>query len=194
MADTLRHPGAVLGLARFFHDPRGSMRGVLDSRPREGRLFAYALGAVVVLLAGRVLALLAAADALGTELPARIAAHAAALLFFVPLAWYGLAALGTLVARAFGGTGGWRDGRAAFFWAALVSAPVVALSTLAPVTIAGAPPEVLALVTQIGPLFFAWALAQCYAEAFGFRRAWAVLAVIAGIALGLSAIAWGALI
>jgi hypothetical protein len=94
------------------------------------------------------------------------------------------------VARAFGGRGGWRDGRAAFFWAALVSAPVVALAALAPLAMADAPRAAMALVTQAGPVFFAWALAQCYAEAFGFRRAWAVFAVIAALVLALFGLAW----
>src|SRR5690625_1668748 len=98
MAEALRHPGAILGVARFFHDPRGSMRGMLNSRPGEGRLFSYALGGALILLLGRVLALLGAPAELRGELPGQIAAHAAAFLIFVPLAWYGLAALGTLIA------------------------------------------------------------------------------------------------
>lgn len=192
MADALRHPGAVLPVARFFHDPRGSMRAVLDSRPTEGRLLAYAFAAAAVLLAGRMLGLATAADRLGADLPGMVAAQAGAMLFFVPLAWYGLALLGTLIARAFGGTGGWRDGRAAFFWAALVSSPVLALSGLAPAAMAGMPPAAVAIAAQLGPLFFAWALAQCYAEAFGFRRAWAVFGVITALALVLVGAAWWA--
>ena len=51
MAEAVRHPGLILGVARFFHDPRGSIRGVLDSRPSEGRLLVYALLAAGILLA-----------------------------------------------------------------------------------------------------------------------------------------------
>lgn len=190
MAEALRHPGAVLGVARFYHDPRGSMRGMLDSRPGEARLLAYAMGAVSVLLAGRVLGLMAAAERADMDLPGQVAAQAAALLFFVPLFYYALAALGTFLARAFRGTGGWAEGRAAFFWAALVSSPVIVLSGLAPMAMPGAPREVVALVSQVGPVFFAWALAQCYAEAFGFARAWAVFAVIAALVLLIVGAAW----
>lgn len=192
MAEALRHPGAILGVARFFHDPRGSMRGMLSSRPGEGRLFSYALAAGLVLLAGRVLSLLMMPGELSTELPGRIAAHAAALLIFVPLAWYGLAAFGTLLARAFRGEGSWHEGRAAFFWAALVSSPVLVLSSLLPLAFPAAPRISIMLGAQIGPVFFAWALAQCYAEAFGFRRASNVLAVIAMLALGMVALFWWA--
>lgn len=190
MADALRHPGAVLGVARFFHDPRGSMRGMLDSHPGEARLFVYALAAAAMLLAGRVLALFAVAARLNADLPGRVAAEVAALMFFVPLAWYALAALGTILARVFGGQGGWRDGRAAFFWAALVSSPVLMASALAPLAMTGAPREALVLAGQVGPVFFAWALAQCFAEAFGFERAWTVFAVIAAIVLALLGVAW----
>lgn len=193
MAEALRHPGAILGVARFFHDPRGSMRGMLSSRPGEGRLFSYALGAACILLVGRLLVLLATPGD-RAELSGQIAAHAAALLIFVPLAWYALAAFGTVLARAFSGQGGWHEGRAAFFWAALVSSPVLLLSGLLPLAFPGAPGVAIGIGTQIGPVFFAWALAQCYAEAFGFRRASNVLGIIALLSLGLVALFWSAAI
>ena len=44
--DRSRHPGLIAGFARFLYDSRGSMRGVLDSRPGESRLLAYAFLAV----------------------------------------------------------------------------------------------------------------------------------------------------
>ncbi len=178
-----RNPGLILGFARFFHDPRGSMRGVLDSRPTEGRLLAYAFLAAAILLAGRVGALAVAAAGTELDLAPQIAAQTASMLFFVPLVYYGLAALGTALAKAAGGRGGWRDGRAAFFWAALVTAPIGALSGLAALALHGAPPAVTVGVAQIGPVFFAWAMAQCYAEAFAFRRAWTVFAAIGGSVL-----------
>src|SRR5690625_3107221 len=93
------------------------------------------------------------------------------------------AAFGTVLARAFSGQGGWHEGRAAFFWAALVSSPVLLLSGLLPLAFPGAPGVAIGIGTQIGPVFFAWALAQCYAEAFGFRRASNVLGIIALLSL-----------
>ena len=183
MTRAIRHPGLILGIARFYHDPRASMRGVLASRPSEGRLLAYALLAAALLLAGRIATLTIAARASAAELLPQVAAQAASMLFFVPLVYYGLAALGTALARACGGRGGWRDGRAAFFWAALVSAPVVILSSLVALALAAAPPALAVAVAQVGPVFFAWALAQCFAEAFGFTRSWAVFAAIGAVAL-----------
>lgn len=183
MAEAVRHPGLILGVARFFHDPRGSMRGMLESRPGEGRLLAYAFLAAGLLLAGRIATMTIAAGARVADLLPQVAAQLASMLFFVPLAYYLLAALGTALAKAFGGRGSWRDGRAAFFWAALVSAPVAVLSGLAALALDGAPRALVAGVAQVGPVFFAWALAQCYAETFGFARSWAVFAVMGGVVL-----------
>jgi hypothetical protein len=177
------HPGLILGVARFFHDPRASMRGVLESRPSEGRLLAYVLLAAGILLAGRIATLTIAAQASAADLLPQVAAQVASLMFFVPLVYYLLAALGTALARAFGGRAGWRDGRAAFFWAALVSAPVVVLSGLAALALDAGPRVLTVAVAQVGPVFFAWALAQCFAEAFGFARSWAVFAAIGAIVL-----------
>lgn len=181
-----RHPGAVLGVARFFHDPRGSMRGVLDSRPGEGRLAAYAMAAAAVLVSGLIPARLASSQ----EEPAGVVAAQVFSLPFLVLAFYAMALLVTLLARAFGGAGGFRAGRAAFFWAALVASPVMVLSGLAPMAFEGASPLLVVPVSQTGPVFFAWALAQCYAEAFGFRRGWAVFAFIAALALLIVGGAW----
>lgn len=183
-----RDPGLILGVARFFHDPRGSMRGVLESRPSEARLLAYALLAAALLLAGRIATLAIAArsgavDLPAIDLPPHVAAQAASMLFFVPLVYYLLAALGTGLAKAFRGQGSWRDGRAAFFWAALVSAPVVVLSSLAALALDGQPRPLTVAVAQIGPVFFAWALAQCFAEAFAFTRSWTVFAAVGAIVL-----------
>ncbi len=183
MTGAVRHPGLILGMARFFHDPRGSMRGVLESRPSEGRLLAYAFLAAGILLAGRIATLTIAAGASAVDLLPIVAAQVASLLFFVPLVYYGLAALGTVLAKAARGTGSWRDGRAAFFWAALVSAPVVVLSSLAALALAAGPEALTVAVVQVGPVFFAWALAQCFAETFGFARGWGVFAAIGAIVL-----------
>ncbi len=186
-----RHPGMVLGVARFYHDPRGSMRAMLESGPTEARLLAYAMIAAVFQLAGRVAQVVAGREG-EADLTARVMEQTVSLLFFLPLVYYGLAAAGTVLARAFGGQGDWFLGRAAFLWAALVSAPVMLLSMLAGLVLTSAAPDVRPLAGQIGPIFLGWALAQTFAEAFGFRRAMVVLAVIAGIALGLLGIIWAA--
>jgi len=189
MAPPAPHPGMILGVARFYHDPRGSMRAMLASGPGEARLVAYAMIAVSIQLAGRVVEL-AAGDTAAADLAARVTEQAVSTLFFLPLAYYALAALGTALARGFGGHGGWFEGRAAFFWAALVASPVMLLSTLASLAIGQAPGTVQLIIGQAGPVFFAWALSQSYAEAFGFRRGLAVLAVIVALVVAVLGFAW----
>ncbi|MEM7423163.1 MAG: hypothetical protein AAF334_05530, partial [Pseudomonadota bacterium] len=56
MTSKTSHPGLILGIARFYYDPRGSARGMISSHPSEARLLAYALIAAGMLLAGRLLA------------------------------------------------------------------------------------------------------------------------------------------
>jgi hypothetical protein len=188
----LRHPGLILGVARFFHDPRGSMRGVLVSNPNEGRLLAYALIAAAILLFGRILGLFVDPSAVTDDIGAHVTAETVSMLFFVPIFYYGIAALGTMLARMFGGKGTWRDGRAAFFWAALVSAPVVVVCAMAGSMLGPDAKPAIAVIAQLGQVFFAWALAQCFAEAFGFDRAWLVFVVIGAICLVILALLWHA--
>ncbi len=161
---------------------------MLDSRPREARLLAYAVLATVILLAERILRLMAEAEP-GTDMVARVMEQVVSLIFFLPLVYYAFAALGAWIARSFGGEGSWLEGRAAFFWAALVSAPVILAAGLAAIAAgpAGLAPD---LLRQGGSIFFAWALANCYAEAFGFPSTLKVLAVIVLIALVPLGLVW----
>lgn len=182
----LRHPGLVLGMARFYYSPRASVRGMIESGPSEARLLAYAIIAATILLLGRLTSLAAAVP---DDFLARAMAESVSMLFFVPLAYYLLAAIGTLLARAFKGDGSWPEGRAAFFWAALVSAPVMVMCGLLPMVLPGPPRIASALINQFGQVYFAWAVAQCFAVAFHFTRPWAVFVVIATPALVWIAIA-----
>ena len=62
---------------------------------------------------------------------------------------------------------------------------VVAVHIQATPPVGANPDAALGELFDLSPALarFAWALAQCYAEAFGFRRAWAVFAAIGGIVL-----------
>ncbi len=106
------------------------------------------------------------------------------MLFFVPIAYFLLAALGTALAKARRRAGRLaRRTRRLLLGGACLGARRASSRSLAALALADAPRALAVGVAQIGPVFFAWALAQCYAEAFGFRRAWAVFAVIGGIVL-----------
>ena len=87
--------------------------------------------------------------------------------------------------QAAGGGGGWRDSRAALFWAALVAAPVMLAGTLLSLLLTGVPGQTGAIAGMLGAVAFAWAVAQCISEAHGFTSAWRVLAAVAGLAAAL---------
>lgn len=175
--------GIVPGVGRFYHDPRGSVRAVRAGHPEESTLLAYLMIGLVLILTGRLIQL-AQSYPVGSDafLP-QAGAAVFGQIFIAPLFCYGLAAFGTLVARLFRGAGGWRDGRLGFFWAILVAAPIIVLSDIASTPAGSVNPALGTLVGQVGPVFFAWALGQCFAEAFGFTRTWVVFAAIALLVL-----------
>lgn len=180
------HPGLILGVARFYYDPRGSMRGVLDSSPAESRLLAYAMISATILLTGQLVQVGAEG---GEQTMAKALAQTVSLLFFVPLAYYGFAALGTWIARKFGGQGTWSDGRAAFFWAALVSAPIMLAAKLAQLSLV---PDTTGymVIGELRSIFFAWALAVCFAETFDFKNALLVLVFIIALSMAFVFALW----
>ena len=171
---------------QFWVNPRASMRGVLDRQPGESLLAALIFLAVMILLAGRfwIIALTPTVELGSIDDDARLQHMAAntTAAFLLVLVFYGFAAIGTLLCRLFRGTGGFWHGRVAFFWAALMSAPLLVASNVAPLLIQMSAPGA-ALAGQFGPVLFAWALSQSYAEAFGFPRAWRVFAGLAVLIL-----------
>ncbi|SET59690.1 hypothetical protein [Oceanicella actignis] len=166
---------AVLGAYPRF---RASMAAQLAERPPESRLLAYAMGACLALFLGRLAQLLhAPAGSLQGGLGAQVGAAMLALLFFLPLVLYAVAALTQLGARAFGGAGGWYETRLATFWALLVAAPAQLGATLVGdlLRMAGAGWAATALGAAAWALT-AWIWASCVAQAHGFRSAAAVFA------------------
>ena len=163
-------------------DLRGSMRAELARDPSEGRLLFYVMLSGLIWFAGRIAVLVY--GPLGPVMPeevfvGRVGLEFIAAIFFRTLAFYALAALAGLIARAAGGGGGWRDSRAALFWAALVAAPVILAATLLSLLLTGMPGQAGAIAGMLGAVAFAWAVAQCLAEAHGFASAWRVLGAVA---------------
>ncbi|MFK7945333.1 MAG: YIP1 family protein [Paracoccaceae bacterium] len=188
MTEVASRPGMILGVGRFYHDPRGSVRAVKAGHPKESTLLAWLMIGLLILLVGRLVALSSTVPSESPDFLPQAGAAVFGLIFLAPLLWYLLAAFTTLAAWLFRGRGGWRDGRLAVFWATLVSAPILAISEVGAGQAAGFGKPVATAVAQIGPVFFAWALAQCLTEAFGFTRAWVVFAVIALLVLALVAV------
>ena len=177
--------GLLWRMLSAWADLGGAMRAELDRQPSEGRLLLYAmlsgvvwfLGEVMILRYGPVAPILSEDEFMG-----RAVAALGGALFVRTLALYGLAALGHLVARALGGSGGWRDSRAALFWAALVAGPAMLAAALLSLLLVDAPGGAGATAHMLGSLAFGWVAAQCFAEAHGFKGVWRGLMVVVGMA------------
>ena len=185
MEQTLQSGGVLWRMLGAWADLRGSMRAELDRGPSEGRLLFYVMLSGLIWFIGRYAVLVN--GPLGPVIPegqfvGRVGLEFVSAIFFRTLAFYALAALAGAVARAAGGSGGWRDSRAALFWAALVAAPVILAATLLSLLLTGVPGQAGAIAGMLGAVAFAWAVAQCIAEAHGFTSAWRVLAAVAGLA------------
>lgn len=182
MEQALREGGLVWRVLAAWAGLRASLRAELDHRPTEGRLLYYAVLSGLIWFLGRA-ALLAWGPLAPTystaEFRARLAAELVSSVFFRTLALYALAAVAAAAARAAGGTGSWRDSRAALFWAALVAAPAILAAHLLSVLLTDLPGLAGAIAGMLGALVFGWTAAQCLAEAHGFRSGLAVLAAMA---------------
>ena len=174
MSATTQPTGVLTAFARFFVDPRASVRAVLDSRPSESRLLAFGMFAAFAVFVRQTTPIFRSDDVTDAQL-AEFIEHLVASLFFLPLGFYLFAVLGTLIARALRGQGTWYEGRVAFFWALFLCAVVLIFAQILFGLFAGwLPPVVLILIWCTALVFCPWAMAQCYAEAFHFTRTWVV--------------------
>ena len=177
MSATARSQGVLRALVRFFVNPRGSMRAVLDSRPSEGRILAFGMFAALIVFIRQTAPIFRAEEVSDAQLVVFIE-HLVSALFFLPLGFYLAAVLATLIAKAFRGQGTWYDGRVAFFWALFLSSIVLVVVQLSFRILGGTVPmELLIVLWSTAIVFCPWALAQCFAEAFSFSRTWLVFAV-----------------
>lgn len=137
-----------------WHSPREVIRRHLARGVSEP--FAFSLLLIFLTLAFVAQWPVAAREAFLANEPSatpRILARAFAVLSTIPL-WYGLAAVGRLVARAFGGKGSWYGARLALFWALATVSPLMLLQGMVAGMI-GPGPAGLVLSAAIG-LAFLW--------------------------------------
>ncbi len=185
MTEQAAPPGGLIWrVLGAWADLRASMRAELARGPSEGRLLFYAVLSGLVWFAGR--AILLAWGPKGPtltpdEFQRLIGAALVSSIFFRTIALYVVAAIAGAVARRFGGSGSWRDSRAAVFWGALVAAPAILAATLFSLLLTGVPGRAAEIASMLGALVSAYVLAHCLTEAHGFVSTWKVLGVIAGL-------------
>lgn len=186
----MARPGLFGAFLRFYRDPRGSVRAVLEANPAEAKLLVILMLAMALIFCARIVQIHVQFQNPDDRLEL-IMQQMVSQLLFLPLFYYGLAALVTAVSRLCGGVGGWKNGRVAVFWSTLVAAPVVLMSLLLPLVTTAWPMAILPVViAQLGSVFLAWALAQSIAAAFEFTRTWLVFACVCLPAAVLFVVAW----
>lgn len=150
-------------LVATWRRPREILRQHLARGRSEPFAFTLLLVFLVLVFVGQWPA--AARDAFLANEPSaapRILARALAVLATIPL-WYGLAALGRLVARAMGGQGTWYGARIALFWALAACGPLMLFQGLVAGMI-GPGPALTAVSVLIGAAFL-WLWATLLHEA-----------------------------
>jgi hypothetical protein len=184
---------AALGLfdriVMTWRAPRRAARVEIDAAD-EARLLFYAFAAAIFGLIGAVGAqALNPAPAIAADFQQWVVTKTVVGLFVQPLGYYGAAGIMGLLCRGAGGTGGWRDTRAAVFWTALAAAPAGAMLAVVggALTAGGAGLWPAAVGKAAGSAVWAALLAPALAEAHGFRSAWPVFGVFALITLAVVA-------
>lgn len=110
-----------------YRGPRTVMRRLLRGERHEARALTYLIAALVVIYIAQWPGLSRAAHFTpGVPLVQRMVAAFLAVLALIP-AFYLLAALGHIAARAFGGRGDFFRARIALFWALLAVTPLMLL-------------------------------------------------------------------
>ncbi len=203
----IRAPSGLIGRIRAsYWDFSGAAKRLIAERPSESTLLSFLMVALLMHAFGGVIEMTARFDPAEPPPPDLVQEGLMGVLvtrFLVAaLAVYLVAALLTPICRAFGGTGGHYESRAALVWGVLVSAPAIflqsvvsALGTVAArelsqdafawASIGGFAVETVLLALA----FVIWA--GCIAGAHGFRSQTRVLGVMLAAAIGLAGILWG---
>ena len=113
-----------------YRGPRAVMRRLLAMGQNEGRALAILMAGCALTFVGQWPRLAREAHLTGQELNALLGGALLGWLFIAPLAFYALAFLSHLIARAFGGAGRGYGARLALFWAHLAAAPLLLLHGL----------------------------------------------------------------
>jgi hypothetical protein len=185
--------GLVDAIWRGWRDPRAGMAREVARGLSEPRALAQLMLACCLFFVASLPNALREARALAIADPVEgaVSAHLFAYLVLAPLLAYGLAAAVHLVARGFGGRGGFRGARAALFFAALLAAPLALGLALLGLVAELAAPALLPWTAWLGyavMAFALWLFAATLAEVEGFAATLRVAAVVAGAFAGLAGV------
>lgn len=164
----------------------------------ESRLLAYAMGVGLLMLVANLPGALAErAEAIAAGLTRPSAGELAIMtvvadLFFLPLWLYAVAAGARLLARLFGGRGGWQATRQATFWSFLAAGPALLLAGAASslVAIRGGAADLARIPDLLAGVVLLWFLVQGVGEVHGFRRPWIFFAGFLGLCALATAVAF----
>lgn len=192
-----------------YSDMRRTTRALIEEAPTEPRLLFFVLLSDVIFFLSFGVRLIVSPSQAVSELmpvPAQLGTALLGIFLVRTLTLYVFSGAVCFVCRLLGGTGGWRDTRAAIFWASLVAAPVGVLGavigasfshleTFAPIF---SEPIIALPPILIGVVAFVFFVSAGVAEAHRFRRTspafivfsiFTVLVLIAGFVLGPSIMA-----
>ncbi len=152
-------------IGRSWRGPGTALRRQLAAGATEGRALAFLMAACGLIFVAQWPRLSREAH-LDPSVPleARIAGALQGIVFILPLAMYGLAALSHLLARLFGGTGTWFAARLALFWSLLAAAPLFLLHGLVAGFVGPGPALDLTGLVVLAAFLGHWALALAAAE------------------------------
>ncbi|MGM0585420.1 MAG: hypothetical protein ACQEUZ_12305 [Pseudomonadota bacterium] len=179
-----------------WRDMPTSVARLISESPSEGRLLFYViLSDVVFFLSWTLKTVLAPTSAVVARLPVEMGGWMLLAFLMRTAVMYVFAAGAYGALNLAGGTGSWRDTRAAVFWGALVSAPFGLLAAFVGVVLAHGERVLPALADPLfavppyylGLVPFLWFIAAGLGTAHGFRRVgWIFLS----LSIGTVALSW----
>lgn len=182
--------GFVADIIGAYGGLRASMRNQIERGNDEPRMMAYlAFGCFTIFLS--FLPRLLATDLSGTgqSIAAGIIVWFFAVMFFVPLILYGIAAISHMISKAFGATGPYQNARHALAWASVVLSPVLIFKAmLGSVFITFGMPTGVATLNALLVLVILRIWGAFLAESENFQSSIKVSAIIATIFIGLAGI------
>jgi hypothetical protein len=179
-----------------WRDMPTSAARLISENPSEGRLLFYVmLSDVVFFLSWTLKTVLAPTSAAVAKLPVEMGGWMLLAFLMRTAVMYVFAAGACGALRLAGGTGSWRDTRAAVFWGALVSAPFGLLAAFMGVLFAHGERSLPALADPLfaippyylGLVPFLWFIAAGLGTAHGFSR---VGGIFLALSTGTVALSW----